>query len=107
MSPDNKAEIIPNSPEKHYIEIAETDKEPQGLHTSGYSIMSQRKFPYGSFGIKNGKSSGPKTNLSFLVPFSVTTSKLPSPNTRRPVSAMDNKISQLSVEEIGERYWGK
>ena len=97
--------MTPNAPEKHHVGITEIEQERQGLHTSGYSVMSQRKF--GSLGFKNGKSGRPKSNLTFLVPFSPQNSKVPSPNTRRPASAMDNKTNQLSVEEIGERYWGK
>ena len=77
-------------------------KEKSGLHTSGYSVMSQRKLANDPFRCKNII---PKSNLCFLMPATVT-SNLLSPNSRRPFSALDSKIKNLSVEEIREQYWG-
>ena len=77
-------------------------KEKSGLHTSGYSVMSQRKLANDKFRCNNII---PKSNLCFLMPATVT-SNLLSPNSRRPFSALDSKIKNLSVEEIREQYWG-
>ena len=66
--------------------------------------MSKRKLANDSFGLKNNKSAVvPKSNLCFLMPSSM----IISPTTKRPFSAMDEKIRHLTVEEIREEYWGK
>ena len=87
---------------KNYLSRNIDFKEKNGLHTSGYSVMSQRKLANDPFRCKNII---PKSNLCFLMPATVTSSLL-SPNSRRPFSAMDAKIKNLSGEQIREQYWG-
>ena len=85
-----------------YLNRTVDSKEKSGLHTSGYSVMSQRKLANDTFRCKNIV---PKSNLCFLMPATVT-SNLLSPNSTRPFSAIDAKIKNLSIEEIREQYWG-
>ena len=87
---------------KNYLNRNIDFKEKNGLHTSGYSVMSQRKLANDPFRCKNII---PKSNLCFLMPATVTSTLL-SPNSKRPFSAMDAKIKNLSVEETREQYWG-
>ena len=105
LSPQNKAHTVLSSTGKHSTAIVEIREKPC-LHTSGYSVMSQRKFGNDPFGLKNNKGIIPKSNLCFLMPSNITTS-IVSPNTKRPFSAMEAKIRHLSVEETRERHWGK
>ena len=99
MAPNNV-----NLSEKHPI-IANRNmdtREKPSLHTSGYSVMSQKKLANDPFRCKNII---PKSNLCFLMPATVTSTLL-SPNSKRPFSAMDAKMKNLSVEETREQYWG-
>ena len=90
---------------KHSSAIVEIREKPC-LHTSGYSVMSQRKHGNDIFGLKNNKGIIPKSNLCFLMPSNITSS-IVSPKTKRPFSAMDAKFRHLSVEETREQHWGK
>lgn len=101
LSPIPTARINVNLSEKHPDRSLDK-REKSSLHTSGYSVMSQRKLANDPFRCKNVI---PKSNLCFLMPATVTSTLL-SPNSRRPFSAMDAKIKNLSVEEIREQYWG-
>ena len=101
LSPIPTASINVNLSEKHPDRSLDK-REKSSLHTSGYSVMSQRKLANDPFRCKNII---PKSNLCFLMPATVTSTLL-SPNSRRPFSAMDAKIKNVSVEEIREQYWG-
>ena len=106
LSPKPKVEKVVSSPGRYCHTGTSETREKPGLHTSGYSVMSQRKFANDSFGLKTDRSLVPKSNLCFLMP-STASSKIISPSIKRPVSAMDAKIRPLSVEEVGEQYWGE
>ena len=84
--------------------VREETRDKQGLHTTGYSVMSQRKLAKDPF--RSNRSLAPKSNLCFLMP-SAMTSNIVSPGTRRPFSAMDSKTRNVSIEEIREQHWGK
>ena len=84
--------------------VREETRDKQGLHTTGYSVMSQRKLAKDPF--RSNRSLAPKSNLCFLMP-SAMTSNIVSPGTRRPLSAMDSKTRNVSIEEIREQHWGK
>ena len=105
LSPQAKAETVLSSTGKHSSAIVQI-REPPSLHTSGYSVMSQRKHGSDPLGLKNTKGIIPKSNLCFLIPPNITSS-IVSPNTKRPFSAMDAKIRHLTVEETREQHWGK
>ena len=104
--------LFPNPMAPNNVNLSETHpivpvrnmdtREKPSLHTSGYSVMSQKKLENDPFRCKNII---PKSNLCFLMPATVTSTLL-SPNSKRPFSAMDAKIKNLSVEETREQYWG-
>ena len=105
LSPKVNAEKALSSPGKYCTGTSEA-KEKLSVHTTGYLKMSQKKFANDPFGLNDDRSLVTGSNLCFLLP-STGPSKLISPNIKRPASAMDMKISHLSVEEIGEQYWGE
>ena len=103
LSPTSKA--YENTPvHGQRPKVREETRDKQGLHTTGYSVMSQRKLAKDPF--RSNRSLAPKSNLCFLMP-SAMTSNIVSPGTRRPLSAMDSKTRNVSIEEIREQHWGK
>jgi hypothetical protein len=103
LSPTSKA--YENTPvHGQRPKVREETRDKQGLHTTGYSVMSQRKLAKDPF--RSNRSLAPKSNLCFLMP-SAMTSNIVSPGTRRPLSAMDSKTRNVSIEEIREQHWGE
>ena len=106
LATPNKIERNRIQSQKHQFN-GRSDNERQGLHTTGYSVMSQQKLA-SIYKSSDKNLVIPKSNLSFLIPSSVRNANIISPNQSRPVSAMESSFSNnVAAEEIREKYWGK